>query len=88
MPGIFESRHDHYLIRILTFVRGMHYQNLVLLDSTQIQVTLEIHAVSLIDKIRHDGTVHTHCFSHVSQLEIGIEVWLFLGQIVFKRSLV
>ena len=88
MSGVFESRHDHYLIRIFTFVRRLLYQNLVLLDSPLVQVTPEIHAISLIDKIGHDSTVYPHHLSHINQFEIRIEIWFLLRQIVFEYPLV
>ena len=86
MSEVLESRHGHYLIQIFTFVRRIFHLNLVLPDSALVQVTLEIYSVSLIDKIGHDGTVHSHCLGHVSQFEIGVEVWFLLGHIVFERS--
>ena len=86
MPGVFESRHSHYLIRAFTFVRWMHYQSVVLLDAAQVQVALEIHPVSLIDKIGHDSAVHPHRLSHVGKFEIRIEVWFLVRHIVFEHS--
>lgn len=85
MPRVFEPRHGHYLIRIFLFIRRMRYQSLVFPNPTLVQVTPEIHPISLIDKIGHHGTVHPHRLGHVSQFEIRIEEWFLLRQIVFER---
>ena len=90
MSGIFKSCHGHYLVWTFTFVRWIRYQGLVFLDSTQIQVTLEIHAVSLIDKIGHDGTVFEYTAPKYSIdksiYDTRISKYKFLGQTEFEAQ--